>query len=131
MKAVLQREELCSKMFALAALHTRMGASQFQSGLPCFCSAVREEGAIHAACFCQTQGQLGLSFVEEEVRDVDQLSALFGDGILNRRMAIAQCVDANTAQQIEIAVAVFVDKVNTLAANEQNRIPLIGCKQQL
>src|SRR5579862_3440563 len=68
--------------------------------------------------------------MEEKVRDVDELLALFGDRILYCGMAIAQRIHADATQQIEVAVAVLVDKMDSLTANKENRIPLIGCKQQ-
>ena len=76
--------------------------------------------------FGQAQREFGLSFVVEEVRGVNERAALFGDGLFDCGMAVAKRVDADAAQQVEIAVAVFVDEVNALAAHKENRIALIG-----
>src|SRR5450631_280651 len=66
----------------------------------------------------------------EEVRSVDKGAALANDGIFDRRMTIAKRIDADAAEKIEIAIPLLVDYMYTLAAHEEERIPLVGGKQQ-
>ncbi len=61
---------------------------------------------------------------------MDERAALFGDGIFDGLMCVAQRVDADAAQQVEIARALFVDEVDALAAHKENRIAVVSGKQQ-
>ena len=60
----------------------------------------------------------------------DERAALTGDGFFNGRMLVAERVDADAAEQVEVAVAVFVDEVNAFAADKENRVALVGREQQ-
>src|SRR5580693_2574065 len=108
-----------------------MSASQLQRGLQCFGAAVAEEGAIQAAGLGQSQRQLRLPLMKIEVRNMNQLAALLRDGLFDGRMTIPQRIHADPAQQIQIALALGVDKMHTLAIDKQNRIALISRKQKL
>ena len=61
---------------------------------------------------------------------MQQLFALFSDRLFDRRMTVAQRVDTDSAQQIEVAVSLVVNKVHTFAANEQDGIALVGLEQE-
>src|SRR5271170_7770945 len=69
--------------------------------------------------------------MKEEVRDVDELVALLGNSMFNGRMAVAQRVHADAAQQIEILLAMFIFEKDALATGEENRVPLVGREQEL
>jgi hypothetical protein len=61
---------------------------------------------------------------------VDERAALIDDGALDSRMTVSQRVDADAAQQVEIAVAFLIDEVHTLASHEEKGIAVIGLKQE-
>ena len=103
---------------------------QLQRSFPRFRAAVRKEGPVHARHLREAGGKLCLAGVEEEVRDVQQLFALFSDRLFDRRMTVAQRVDTDSAQQIEVAVSLVVNKVHTFAADEQDGIALVGLEQE-
>ena len=44
---------------------------------------------------------------------------------------IAEGVDADAAEQVEVAVAVFGDEMHVFTVGEEDRVALIGLKQQL
>ncbi len=104
-EALLEREKLRADRFAFAAQQAGMGARQLQRAFPGFGAGVGEEDAIQAGALGEPQRKLRLALVIEEVRGVDERAALLGDGLLDRRMAVAERVDADAAEQIEIALA--------------------------
>ena len=57
---------------------------------------------------------------------MDELAALLGDGLLDRRMRVAERVDADAAQQVEVRSSVLVDEVTRLRRDEENGIPLVS-----
>ena len=62
---------------------------------------------------------------------MDQLAALLGDGLLDRRMRVAEGVDADAAEEVEVAFAVFVDQMHAFAALKEERVAVVGAEQQL
>ena len=115
-------------LLAFAAQQSGMRARQFQRAFPRFGAGVGKEDAIHARALRQPQRQFRLSLVIEEVRRVDQRSALVHDGSLNRRMPVAQRIHADAAQQVEILRTALVNQVHALAADKQDRVPFVGLK---
>jgi hypothetical protein len=131
MEAVLESEELRAEGFALFPLKLRPGARELERSLIGLGAAVAEERAIHPCRFREPQSEGRLSFVVVEVRNVNQLATLLDNGLLNRRMRIAQRIDADAAEQIEIAHAVFVDQMHAFATLKEQRIAVVGDEQQL
>ena len=130
MEALLEGEELRADGLAFRAEQASVSASELERALPGLGAGVGEEDAIEAGALGETQGQLGLTLVVEEVRGVDELAALNGDGVLNDGAGIAESVDADAAEQVEVADAVLIDDVDTFAMGEQNGEPFVCCQQQ-
>jgi hypothetical protein len=65
-----------------------------------------------------------------KVRGVDERAALAGDGFLDDRMAIAEGVDADAAEQVEVLRTVLVDNMNAFTTNEKDGVAVIGGKQK-
>ena len=61
---------------------------------------------------------------------MDQRAALAGNGLHNRGMVIAERIDADAAEQIEIAIAVLIDDVNAFTAYEENGAAIVCGEQQ-
>jgi hypothetical protein len=61
---------------------------------------------------------------------VDERAALAGDGFLNDRMAVAEGVDADAAEQVKVLRTVLVDNVNALTTNEKDGVAVVGGKQK-
>src|SRR5438045_8441634 len=55
-----------------------------------------------------------------EVRDVLQRAGLFSDGVSDDRMAVTETGDGESAQEVEIALAVDVPQLGALAADERH-----------
>ena len=98
-----------------------MGARQLQRAFPGFGAGVGEEDAVEAGALGEAQREFGLTLVIEEVRGVDERAALAGDGFFDCRMAVAERVDADAAEQIEILRTVLVNDVNAFAAHKEDR----------
>jgi hypothetical protein len=96
MKAVLDGEELRSELLAFCPQAAGMRAGQLQSRLPGLRAAVAQEDAIEAGNLSQSHRQLGRAAVIEEVRGVQDLRTLLGDGMGDCRMVVAKRGHADT-----------------------------------
>ena len=130
MEALLEGEKLCADGLAFCPQQAGVSAGKLERALPCFSAGVGEEDAIEAGAFGKAQSEFGLALVIEEVRSVDELAALLGNGALDDRAPVAESVDADAAEQIEVADAVLVDDVDAFAVCEQNGEALIGGEQE-
>jgi hypothetical protein len=74
-----------------------MRAGQLQCAFPCFRAGIREEDAVETGALSEAHGQFSLAFMVEEVRRVDERTALAGDGLLDSGVTVAERVDADTA----------------------------------
>src|SRR6185503_5017275 len=121
-EAVLKRKNFRAKRAAFRAEESGVRACDFQRGLNGLGSAVAEEGAVESGGSGEAQSEWGLVLVKIEVRDVDELTALLRDGVDDGGMPVAERVDADAAQQVEVAIAVFIDQVRAFAAGEEDRV---------
>ena len=62
---------------------------------------------------------------------MDELPALLGDRLLDRGVRIAERVDADAAEQVEVLVAVLVFEIDAFAADEEERVAFVGGQQEL
>ena len=104
-EALLQGEKLCADRLAFAAQQAGVGAGQLERAFPGFGAGVGEEDAVEAGALGEAQRQFRLALVIVEVRGVDERAALASDGFFDGRMAVAERIDADAAEQIEIAFA--------------------------
>ncbi len=130
MKALLEGEEFRADLFTFIAENAGMCASQFEGALPSLCAGIGKESTVESRALGEQHGKFSLALVVVEIRCVNKRVALAGNGLFNRWMAVTQRVDADAAQQVEIAVTLLVDDVYTLAAHKQQRVAFIGGKQQ-
>jgi len=97
-----------------------MSASNLQCAFPGFSSGIGEEDAVKAGTLGQTQCEFSLALVIKEVRCMNQRAALTSDGFFNGGMCVAERIDADAAEQVEIAVTLLVDEVNTFATDKED-----------
>src|SRR5438270_258606 len=93
-----------------------VSASDLQRRLPGFGAAVRKEDAIEAGDARQALGDLRCELVVVQVRGVNQFRGLFRNGLQHRRVTIAQRIDSDSANEIEVLLTFGVVKVYALAA---------------
>jgi len=129
-EALLEGEEAGADVDALGAKQPGVGAGEFHRALPGFGAGVREEDAVEAGALRQPLGERGLPLVEVEVGGVDEGAALADDGFDDDRVGVAERVDANAAEQVEVAAALLVDEVHALAPLEEEGIAVVGGKQK-
>ena len=61
---------------------------------------------------------------------MDERAALAGDGRFNDGMAVAEGIDADAAEQIEVAIAVLVDDVHALTPHKEDGVAVVGGDEQ-
>src|SRR5271157_945491 len=129
-KALLKGDKSCADLLAFAAQESGVRAGQLERAFPGLSAGVGKECAIKAGTLGKPLRQLRLALVEKQIRNVNEGAALFQNCICDGRMGVAQRVDADAAQQVEIAIALFVDELHELAANEVNGVAAICGKQK-
>ena len=68
----------------------------------------------------QPLGQLDLGLVQEQVAGVREPRDLAGDGLDQRRVAVAERADRDPGDQVEVLVAVGVPHLAALAADQRD-----------
>jgi hypothetical protein len=89
-------------------------ARELERCFPGLGAAVAQENTVKARDISQPHRQFRGVLMEEEIGCVQKLPALLGKGIADRRMVVAQRTDADTAEKVEVIVAILVAKVHTL-----------------
>src|ERR1035441_6860320 len=117
MKALFESEKLRADLLAFFAQNASVRARQLERALDGLAAGVAEIGAVHAGNARDALSQAGHLVVEVVIRRVDQRTTLLGDSLLNHLAAVAQRVDADAAQQIKIAISLFVDQMNVFAGH--------------
>src|SRR5256885_983731 len=79
-----------------------VSARDLERAFPRFGAAVRQEDAIEPGNARQALGNVRSELVVVQVRRVNQLRGLFRNGLQYRRVAIAQSIHSNSADEIEI-----------------------------
>jgi hypothetical protein len=104
MKRIFKREESLPGP-AIPVVRVGVDPRQFQSSFPGLSAAVAEKYPLKTGNFCELLRQLCLELVIEKIRDVNQLSGLALQHTLDRRMPVTESINADAAQEIEIALA--------------------------
>ena len=127
MKGIVQRDDL--EFFRMDFVAVRAG--HFQRAFHGLGAGVAEEGALQAAGFGQTLGERSLISVVIEIGRVKQAAGLFADHLDQPRMRVAERVDADARDEVEIALARWIEDVAAFAALEHQRIAGVGLEQVL
>ena len=85
--------------------------------LICFGTTVAEEDLVGAAIIGKPCGELGLLGVEVEVGYVMELLHLIGNGLGQFLVVMAKSAGGNTADKVEIFLAVGTVDVTSVAGN--------------
>ena len=94
-----------------------------------FGAAVGKEGTLEAAGLGQLLGERSLVFVVVKIRRVDQQGGLFADHLDDAGMGVAQRVDADARDEVEVACAVDVVNIAALSPMRDQRIAAIVLQQ--
>src|SRR5438094_3726552 len=130
MKGIFQRKQTPLCFVAVAVVRAGISPGQLQRTFPCFGAAVAEKGAVKSRTFREALRQFCLVFVIEEIRSVNQLPCLLLENLLDRWMSVAQRIHADSAEEIQIALAGRIPEIYSATASEQHFLPVISWEQQ-
>ena len=130
MKGIFQRQQTPLGFVAIAVLGARKGPSQLERAFPGLGAAVAEKCLVQTRNLRQSLRQLRLVLVKKQVRYVNQLASLAFQRRLNDRMRVSQGVDADAAQEVEIAFASRIPQIDAAPALEQHALAIVSRKQQ-
>src|ERR1700730_3925490 len=108
MKRVLHGENAPFCLAAAAIIHLRKSAGELERAFPCLSAAIAKEGAIEPGNFGQQPRELRLILVEEKIGNMNQPAGLTFDRRLNSRMAGAERVPSDSAEEIQIALTLRI-----------------------
>ena len=96
-------------------------ARQLDRALVGLSAGVAQERATAEARLAEPLGQLHRRLRVEEIRGVHEPPRLLAEGLDHLGMAVAQGVDRDPGQEVEIALSLVVPEVGPLAAYEVDR----------
>ena len=92
-------------------------------------SGIAEEAIVHACQLCQDRAQLLLCFNAIQVRGVHQFVGLLPNGGGNRRVRMAQSVDSNARNPVEIPSPLGIINVHAFSVTECHRQASVSLHQ--
>src|ERR1019366_10138401 len=92
-------------------------------------TAVGEKGAIQSRLRTQLFGQQALVLVVVKIGNVDALRRLVADNLHDAWVGMAERINAQSGEQVEIAPAVNVVNVHSLPPRNGERIASVGIQQ--
>jgi len=69
--------------------------------------------------------------MKEKIRNMNQPARLTLDRRLDDRVGVAERVNSDSAQEIQIALALRIPEIHAAPANKQDGLALVGGKQEL
>ncbi len=105
MERVFERDDFCADGFAFRTKQASVRAGEFERSFPGFGAGVGEEDAVEASDFGEAERELYGVLGVEEVRGVDELGGLRGDGARDRGVVVAERADTDAGEQMYRAVS--------------------------
>ena len=118
-------------LLAVLVVHLRKGAGEFERAFPGLGAAVAKESAVKPGDFGQQPREFRLILVEEEIRNMNQPAGLTLDRRLDRGVVVAERIDSDSAQEIQIPLAARIPEIHAAPANKKDGLALVGGKQEL
>ena len=103
-----------------AAFRKPIAPRKLQAGLDGLRAAVAEERARQSRELRQPLGDLALQRVKEQVRAVDHLARLLGDGVGEPLVSVTERAHADAGEQVEIFASLRVEHAHALAADQHD-----------
>src|SRR5437588_1063010 len=132
-KRILQRQEAmllrgsASRLFRSAAKQPR----QLHRPVNRFCAAVGEEYAPEPGPFSKPARQRALKAVVIEVRKMNGAPDLAANNLHNARMRVAERIDGDAPQKIEIFVSGGVENISAAAMRHDHGLAFVGGQEKL
>src|SRR5882762_7183686 len=132
-KRVLHGEDAVLGRGLIRRVRGRAGAEagEFQSAVGSFGAAVGEEDAAHAGDFGELARERALVGVVIEIAEVDGARGFTADGFYYARVGVAESVDGDAAEEVEIFFARRVIHVGAVAVGEDDGLALVGGQEEL
>src|SRR5882762_4620520 len=132
-KRVLHGEDAVLGRGLIRRVRGRAGAEagEFQSAVGSFGAAVGEEDAAHAGDFGELARERALVGVVIEIAEVDGARGFTADGFYYARVGVAESVDGDAAEEVEIFFAGGVMHVRAAAVGEDDGLALVGWQEKL
>src|SRR5258708_23187265 len=133
MKRVFHGEDarLWAWLAAVLIIHLREGARELERSLPGLGAAVAKESAIKPGDFGHPPREFRLILVEKQIGNMNQSACLTLDRRLDGRMVVAQRIDSDPTQEVQIPLAARIPEIHATPANKKNGLALVGGKQEL
>ena len=94
---------------------------EFERAIDGLGTAVGEENALQAGPFGKFSRQRTLKFIMKKIGKMNGTHGLAANGFDDARMGVAECVDRNTAEKIEILLPGGVEDIGAAATRKNDR----------
>src|ERR1039458_1628738 len=131
MKRVLHGKNAPLRLVAVPIIHLRTGAGELERSFPSLGAAVAKESAVKPGDLRQQPREFRLILVEEEIRNMNQTAGLALDRRLDGRVVVAERIDADSAQEIQIPLAPRIPEIHAAPAHKKDGLTLVSGKQKL
>src|ERR1700686_692915 len=101
-------------------------ASEFQGTVGSFSAAVREEDSLHSGNFREFAGERSLIGVVVEIGEMNGARGFAANHFYDARMSVAEGVDGDAAEKIEILLPRRVVYIRSATVGDQKRLTLVG-----
>ena len=109
---------------------TAVETRELQRAFDGFRSAIGEENAIHAGPLGELQRKRALESVVVQIREVNCASRFAADDFDDARMGMAERIDGDSAEEIEIFFAGGIKDVAAAAVGQYERRAFVGREQE-
>src|ERR1019366_10260837 len=93
-------------------VHLRKGPGQLERSFPGLGAAVAEESAVKPGDSRQQPREFRLILVEEQIGNMNQPAGLTLDRRLDGRVVVAERIDSDSAQEIQIPLAPRIPEIH-------------------
>ena len=133
MKGISEREDavLPRGSAERVGFGTSAKAGELYGAVDSFGAAVGEEDAIHAGPGSEFARERALELVVEEVGEVNGASGFATNSLDDAGMSVAQGIDGDAAEKVEIFLTARVEDVAAAAMREEDRLTLISREHEM
>src|ERR1700693_1182770 len=128
-KSILQRQQSPLGFVSVVVLRARVDQRHLQRALPGLGPAVAEKCLVQSVDFGESFREFRLELMEKKLRPMNQPHRLSLQRGLNDGMSVAQRIDPNAAQEVEVALALRIPEIHAATALEEHALPIIGRQQ--
>src|SRR5271168_174010 len=127
-KGIFEREEAVFLRGGVGSVVFRAAteAGELHGAIDGFRAAVGEEDAVEAGALGEFSGERALKLVVKEIGEMHGAGGFAADDFYDAWVRVAEGVDGDTAEKIEILFSGGVEDVAALAVGEEHGLALVG-----